>query len=211
MTTKKFQAQADEIELIMKRLGFTLEEVARKTGLHPRTLKNAALGFSKLGDLRMKMLRDLGTIPVYSAEELTEAASPPYGRPMMRLRYVPGDSWAKAGVAEAYLDKPSDWMRRVPADTDDPQAFGVDIVGDSMAPNYREGETAILTPNHRPQNGDVVVARLRDGGVLMKIYHTVGKLIRLTSYNPAYPPLDFPQEDFEWIYPVDTVIKQVRH
>jgi SOS-response transcriptional repressor LexA len=56
------------------------------------------------------------------------------------------------------------------------------------------------------RNGNVVIARLRDeGSVLFKMFHQTGpkgETIRLTSYNPIYPPLEFHLGAFRFIYPV---------
>jgi phage repressor protein C with HTH and peptisase S24 domain len=35
-------------------------------------------------------------------------------------------------------------------------------------------------------------------------------LITLSSYNPAYPPLERHRDQFHWIFPVSAIIKQLR-
>ena len=36
------------------------------------------------------------------------------------------------------------------------------------------------------------------------------KLVTLSSYNPAYPPTQYHRDEFNWIFPVASVIKHLR-
>ena len=210
MNQPKHQAQAFEIERLLKSAGISLDELADAAGVNRVTMKRLARGYQKAGAHTMKSIRQAATIPVYASRGLKESGGR-YGPPSRRLRYIPVVSWAKAGEATDYDDLPSDWMKRLACDTSDPNAFGVDIVGDSMEPNYREGETVILAPGREARNGNLVVANVKRHGVLLKVFHIKGQSITLTSFNAAYPPQQFSTRDFHWIYPVETVIKRVLH
>ncbi len=128
------------------------------------------------------------------------------------LRNLPVLSWAQAGEARDFGEIPSDWDEVVPSDVTDEHAFGVRLRGDSMEPRFSDGDIAILLPSIAATNGETVVANLRDEGVLCKIMHVQldKNLIKLSSYNPAYPPLERHRDQFHWIYPVSSIIKQLR-
>jgi SOS-response transcriptional repressor LexA len=128
------------------------------------------------------------------------------------LRNLPVLSWAQAGLATDFGEIPSDWDEMVPSDVVDERAFGVRLRGDSMEPRFSDGDIAILLPSIAPTNGETVVANLKEEGVLCKIMHVQldKNLIKLSSYNPAYPPVERHRDQFHWIFPVSSIIKQLR-
>ncbi len=128
------------------------------------------------------------------------------------LRNLPVLSWAQAGEATDFSEIPPDWDEVVPSDVSDERAFGVRLRGDSMEPKFSEGDIAILLPSIPATNGEIVVANLKDEGVLCKIMHVQldRNLIKLSSYNPAYPSLERHRDQFHWIFPVMSIIKQLR-
>jgi SOS-response transcriptional repressor LexA len=128
------------------------------------------------------------------------------------LRNIPILSWAQAGEATAFEQIPRDWDELVPSDVADEHAFGVRLRGDSMEPKFSDGDIAILLPSTAPTNGEIVVANIRNQGALCKIMHVQldKKLVKLSSYNPAYPPTEYHRDEFHWIFPVAAIIKQLR-
>jgi SOS-response transcriptional repressor LexA len=128
------------------------------------------------------------------------------------LRNLPVLSWAQAGQAIDYGEIPTDWEEVVPSDVSDERAFGVRLRGDSMEPRFSDGDIAILLPSIPATNGDIVVANLKNEGVLCKIMHVQldKNLIKLSSYNPAYPPMERHRDQFNWMYPVSSIVKQLR-
>jgi SOS-response transcriptional repressor LexA len=128
------------------------------------------------------------------------------------LRNLPLLSWAQAGQAIEPGETPREWDEVVPSDVSDQRAFGVRLRGDSMEPKYSDGDIAILLPGAAATNGEIVVANLKNQGVLCKIMHVQldKNLVNLSSYNPAYPPTEYRRDEFHWIFPVATIIKQLR-
>lgn len=83
-------------------------------------------------------------------------------------------------------------MRR-PFDVRDPLAFAVEIVGDSMAPRYEEGDVVVCSPEKRWRSGDYCVVVTEDGEALVKkINDQDGQLI-LSSLAPGYDPIMLPK------------------
>ena len=129
-----------------------------------------------------------------------------------RLRHLPVLSWSQAAQALDPHRLPSSDDEVVPSDVSDEQAFAVRLRGDSMEPRFSDGDIAILVPGVAPTHGDIVVANLKNHGVFCKIIHVQGdrNLLKLSSYNPAYPPMEYHRDDFHWIYPVTSIIRHVR-
>jgi phage repressor protein C with HTH and peptisase S24 domain len=128
------------------------------------------------------------------------------------LRNLPVLSGAQAGKVTNFEEIPRDWDEVVPSDVGDERAFAVRLRGDSMEPKFSDGDIAVLLPGVAPTNGETVVANLKNQGLLCKIMHVQldKNLIKLSSYNPAYPPTEYHREEFHWIFPVATIIKQLR-
>ncbi len=128
------------------------------------------------------------------------------------LRNLPVLSWIQAGQVVLQGEVPADWSEVVPSDVEDEKAFAVRLQGDSMEPRYCDGDLAVLLPSSAALNGEIVVANLKDQGVVCKILHIPFEknMIKLSSYNPAYPPIDYHRQEFYWIYPVATMIKQLK-
>jgi SOS-response transcriptional repressor LexA len=128
------------------------------------------------------------------------------------LRNLPVLSWVQAGNVADLNEIPRDWDEVVPSDVADERAFGVRLRGDSMEPKYSDGDIAILLPGATPTNGEIVVVNLKGQGVLCKIMHVQldKNLVKLSSYNPAYPPTEYHRNEFHWIFPVASIIRQLR-
>jgi SOS-response transcriptional repressor LexA len=65
--------------------------------------------------------------------------------------------------------------------------FGVRVTGDSMEPEFREGDVLVVNPNLEAKNGDFVIAKLRDDNeVTFKKLVLHPKLIILRPLNSRY-------------------------
>jgi len=128
------------------------------------------------------------------------------------LRNLPVLSWAQAGTVVNFSEMPRDLDEMVPSDVSDELAFGVRLRGDSMEPKFCDGDIAIVLPGTPPTNGDSVMANVKGQGALCKIMHVQldKNLVKLSSYNPAYPPTEYHRDEFHWILPVAVIIKQLR-
>jgi SOS-response transcriptional repressor LexA len=88
------------------------------------------------------------------------------------------------------LDYPSsvaDEYVRCP-DLHDPQAFAARVVGDSMEPDFRQGDIVVFSPNAAPANGSDCFVRFDDGETTFKrMYQDEPASVRLQPLNSAYP------------------------
>ncbi len=117
-----------------------------------------------------------------------------------------------ARVADEYVRSP---------DIHDPDAFAARVVGDSMAPEYVEGDIVVFSPARDARPGDDCFARLGpDDETTFKRVYFEGQdgvdeavddaRIRLQPLNSAYPPQVFPRERVVGLYPAVSVIRDLR-
>ncbi len=131
--------------------------------------------------------------------------------PDVVARYVPLISWAQCGHLTDFEDI-FDYEGYVAFNVRDSKAFAVTLKGDSMEPRYREGDVAILYPSRKPQTGNLVIAKIRDEGVVFKRFQIISRQparFRFISDNPNYEPIERSEEEIEWIYPVANVVNNV--
>jgi repressor LexA len=108
-----------------------------------------------------------------------------------------------ASIADDYIACP---------DVADPDAFAARVVGDSMAPDYREGEIVVFSPLlPTPSGSDCFVRLERDHETTFKrVYlEDKGKTIRLQPINPAYPPRIVRREEIGGMYAAAYVMRKV--
>lgn len=79
------------------------------------------------------------------------------------------------------------------------RAFALRIVGDSMAPEYLNGDLLIIDPNRPVREGACCVVYFdeeRDRVARFKMLSRVATGVVLKSLNPAYPPIEIPANRF---------------
>jgi phage repressor protein C with HTH and peptisase S24 domain len=96
-----------------------------------------------------------------------------------------GGSWDEVGLPEVA----------------DPNAYALEISGDSMEPVYRDGDLVIVSPAAPLRRGDRVVARTHSGEVMAKeLARRSARKIELKSLNPAYPDYSFDLSEVVWMH-----------
>ncbi len=126
---------------------------------------------------------------------------------------APVISWAQAGSdLHDFQDLCSQIDERIPTDCKDPNCFWIQLEGDSMVPKYEAGDYVIAMPNVEPQNGDLVLVKMVDGSVFFKLFHWSSdrKSIKLTSYNPLYPVMEFRVEEVAKLYPIYGAFRRIK-
>lgn len=111
-----------------------------------------------------------------------------------------------ARVADEYVRCP---------DVQDPDAFAARVVGDSMLPEYREGDIVIFSPAREVRSGMDCFARLEPDheSTFKRVYIEADdqgrEMIRLQPLNPAYPPRVVPREQVAGLYPAVAVTRMI--
>ena len=96
-----------------------------------------------------------------------------------------GGSWDEVGLPEVA----------------DPNAYALEISGDSMEPEYRDGDIVLVSPAAPLRRGDRVVARTLGGEVMAKeLTRRSARKIELKSLNPAFPDYSFDLTQVMWMH-----------
>ncbi len=108
-----------------------------------------------------------------------------------------------AGVADEYVRCP---------DLHDGQAFAARVAGDSMEPEFHEGDIVVFSPNTQPNPGDDCFVRFdnHEGTTFKRFYQDDESTIRLQPRNNAYPAMTYPAEQITGLWPAVFRIEQLR-
>jgi len=177
------------------RLAEQIADLARRRGLDD---------LHRSGELRRLIDRfapsdDLEPTPLPSQVPIINKVSAGYPTEFTDLGYP-------ARVADEYVSTP---------DLFDPQAFAARVVGDSMAPDYREGEIVVFSPQRdTPPGSDCFVRLFWDNeSTFKRVYfdrdEAGRELIRLQPLNNAYPPRLVPREEVAGMYAAVYVLRSV--
>lgn len=120
-------------------------------------------------------------------------------------RRVPLIGLAQAG-GEGYFDDGGypvggSWDEVSLPEVADPNAYALEISGDSMEPVYRDGDLVIVSPSAPIRRGDRVVTRTLDGQVMAKqLARRSARRIELKSLNPEHPDYSFDLMEVAWMH-----------
>jgi repressor LexA len=99
-----------------------------------------------------------------------------------------------ARVADEYVSVP---------EVNDPDAFAARVCGQSMLPDYRQGDIIVYSPNRDPKPGDDCFVRLLPDHhtTFKRVYFEDGDRIRLQPLNPEFAPQTLDRDQIDGIYP----------
>lgn len=154
--------------------------------------------------------------PQEALRRIVEASASNIDAPLPLGRRIPVINSIAAGYPAEFtdLDYPASIADEYIAcpDVTDPDAFAARVVGDSMEPQYREGEIVVFSPAlPTPSGSDCFVRLDRDNETTFKrIYHEDdGRTIRLQPLNNAYPPRSVDRENVAGMYAAAYVMRKV--
>lgn len=96
--------------------------------------------------------------------------------------------------------------------SDDPDAFGLRVKGDSMWPRIKSGEYVLIEPNTTVCAGDEVFVRTTDGHNMIKVlgFERDGQY-QFTSINQDHRPITLEYHEVSKVEYVAGILKQSRH
>ena len=187
----------------------TLVAFARQYGLDATYLSQLLHGHRNMGEKAARKLEaklgwpplamDQGGVTAVRADDATATRFEPNVSAAARgLRHVPRISFVQAGPWSEVVDPyaPGAAEEYLLTDLDlGPNAFALTIHGDSMLPEFRDGDTIIIDPSVTPAPGDFVVAKNGNDEATFKKYRPRGinergeLVIELVPLNDDYPSL----------------------
>jgi SOS-response transcriptional repressor LexA len=174
--------------------------LARLLNSTPQTIHNWELrGISKQGILLAQKVigcsaswietgaghMSIGTQPNVSRAQVGEKRIP-------LISYVQAGSWT--GIVDIYQPGDADEFLLTDQDLSD-TAFALEIKGDSMLPDFKEGDRVIIDPAIQPNPGDFVVAKNGDNEATFKKYRPRGTtatgavIFELVPLNDDFPSM----------------------
>ena len=205
-----------EIRRRRKALKWTLEDLANRVDSDTGNLSRVETGKQGASeDMLRKIAQALGCTVAdlfAGAEGAANVAPAPLG-----TRRIPLISYVQAGHMTEAIDSyavgdAAEWML---TDLDlSINAFALRIKGDSMMPEFREGDTVIIDPSIAPLPGDYVVAKNGDNEATFKKYRPRGinergdQVFELVPLNDDYPSM---RSDLSHIQIIGTMVEHRRY
>lgn len=205
-----------EIRRRRKALKWTLEDLANRVDSDTGNLSRVETGKQGASeDMLRKIAQALGCTVAdlfAGAEGAANVAPAPLG-----TRRIPLISYVQAGHMTEAIDSyavgdAAEWML---TDLDlSMNAFALRIKGDSMMPEFREGDTVIIDPSVAPLPGDYVVAKNGDNEATFKKYRPRGinergdQVFELVPLNDDYPSM---RSDLSHIQIIGTMVEHRRY
>ena len=186
--------------------GTSVDDQGRITGALDRAYRTGEL---------QRMVGRMAPEPSGSAASATTSDTQPVDLPVE----VPVINRVAAGYPTEFTDlgypaRVADEYVRCP-DIHDPDAFAARVVGDSMEPDYREGDIVIFSPAKDVRDGSDCFARLEPDQetTFKRVYlekdDAGAELIRLQPMNNRYSPRVVPRERVAGLYAAASVVRPV--
>jgi repressor LexA len=93
-------------------------------------------------------------------------------------------------------------------DVKDPNAFALEVKGNSMAPRIEDGDIIVVSPKLEPRTGDVCVVRVNDEDTVKRV-KIDDQFLHLVPLNPEYEPMVVRKKNVAFVWRVVKVIKSV--
>lgn len=196
------------IDLLAAKYKLTASGLARKAGLDPTTF-NRSKRFASDGRPRWPSTESISKIIEATGVSFSEFSAflgsglSPASVPARAPLSVPLIGFAEAGVGGFFDDAGfpvGQGWDEIELPGQDGTLYALEVSGQSMLPLYREGDVVIVSPTASVRRGDRVVAKTRDGEVMVKILQRrTAKTVELSSVNPDFPDRQFAAADIEWI------------
>jgi phage repressor protein C with HTH and peptisase S24 domain len=192
------------IDRLAGRYGMTASGLARKAGLDATTF-NKSKRQTPDGRQRWPSTESIAKVLEATGASLDEFMGFLESRDRSGgRRTVPLIGLAQAGAGGFFDDggfpTGGGWDEVAFPEVPDPNAYALEISGESMMPLYRDGDIVIISPNASVRRGDRVVVKTRDGEVLAKeLKRRTENIIELKSLNPEHPDRMIPTDKVAWL------------
>ena len=192
------------IDTLAGRYGMTASGLARKAGLDATTF-NKSKRQTPDGHQRWPSTESIAKVLEATGASLDEFMGFLETRDRAGgRRTVPLIGLAQAGGGGFFDDggfpTGGGWDEVAFPDVPDPNAYALEISGESMLPLYRDGDIVIVAPNASVRRGDRVVLKTREGEVLAKeLKRRTENIIELKSLNPEHPDRLIPTDKVAWL------------
>lgn len=192
------------IDRLAREHGFSASGLAKRAGLDPTTF-NKSKRTTRDGKLRWPSTESVSKVLAATGASLGEFVSyvGESGGGSVH-RNIPLIGMAQAGN-EGFFDDAgypagAGWDEIAFPGVADPNAYALEVSGDSMEPVFRDGDIVIVSPGTTLRRGDRVVVRTKDGEVLAKeLRRQSARKLELGSLNAEHDDRTFDMRDIDWV------------
>ena len=151
-----------------------------------------------------KLMNIIGVLGLTVNEILTvigQDSAAHEGSPTRPLRRIPVVSWVTAGAWHEVSDifEPGSSDQWIESDVEGENVFALLVMGDSMEPEFHEGEFIIVNPHVESLPGDFIIVKNPDGEATFKQLKKYGNRWVLHPINPRYHDMEVRRGDFRVI------------
>ncbi len=174
-------------------IGLSLREASQRTGVSHTHIRDIEGGRSVPSfDMVMKFLNAYGVMMTELLRETGHLPDNLKTESLGNTRPVPVISWTQAGLWREATEPSGDYEEYV--QTDSNGAFALRVRGDSMEPEFHEGDIIILNPSLKQEHNDYLVVSNEDGEATFKQLKKYGKTRVLHPLNPKYEDIELNRE-----------------
>lgn len=194
-----------------KELNLTMKQVADKVGVSEGTISRWESG--KIADMRrdkiMAYAQALNISPaiIMGWDNVDSSSTIENTRAGKR---IPVLGSVAAGIPIDAIEDVLDWEDISEDMAKTGEFFGLRIKGDSMQPRIVEGDVVIVRQQPDADSGDVVIVQVNGDKATCKRLAKYSSGISLISFNPAYEPMNYTNEQIERL-PVTIIGKVVEN
>lgn len=204
----------DRIKYLREEAGMSQQELAEKVGFKTASAVNKIeLGLRDINQTKiLAFAKALGTTPSFllGDNEINEPSN--IDTISNRLYNIPVYETVSAGFGAAAIDSIIEYIP-LPFNTksEADETLCIRVKGDSMSPKIEDGDLIQVRKQTSVDSGDVAVVLIdNEEGFVKKVEYDTD-YIKLISFNPYYPPIEFNGEDVLRVYVVGKVKKIIRN
>ena len=196
--------------------GLSVSGLARRAGLDPTTfnlskrrtadgrarwpsMETLAKVLSATGASLEAFTTLVGGARAIPGSALAGGARPPGRRsiPLIGLAQAGGDGY----FGDGGYPVGGGWDEVSLPEVGDPNAYALEISGESMQPVFRDGDVVIVSPAAPIRRGDRVVVRTAGGEVMAKqLARRSARRVELRSLNPEHADYNFELAEVAWMH-----------
>lgn len=200
------------IREIRKSKGMTILELATAIGSDVGNISR--LETNKQGYSENTLVKIASALGVTVADLFTEAPVKPdeieyIGEMPSGTVKVIGEAILGIDGAVDMMEEHNGWLKIY---SDDKDAYGLKVKGDSMWPRIQSGEYVVVEPNTSVRSGDEVFVRTFEGHNMIKIFNkTRDGDYQFTSINNAHKPITLDPSQIDKMHYVAAIVKPTKY
>ena len=203
----------DRIKYLRESANMSQQELAEKVGFKTASAVNKIeLGLRDINQTKiLAFAKALGTTPSYLLGEDNVNEQSNIDSVSEHLYNIPVYETVSAGFGATAVDNIIDYIP-LPFNTKNEaeQTLCIKVKGDSMSPKIEDGDLIQVIKQTSVDSGNVAVVLIDNEEGLVKKVEYDNNYIKLISFNPYYPPIEFKGKDVLRVVVVGKVKRIIR-